>query len=78
MRNNDLLGNRGTSSAFAPTAAVPVRGNKFAMPTEDRIRSHDGSQIPEHLAPEHFAFDGQAPTQVMVKEDPLLPDRPRG
>jgi len=53
---------------------LSVPGNEFAMPAEDRIRSHDGGQLLEHLAPEDLAFDGQAPALVVVKEDSLLPE----
>jgi hypothetical protein len=44
------------------------------MPAEDRIRSRDGSQLVEHLAPEDLTLVGQAPALVTVKEDPLLPE----
>ena len=71
---NDFSCNPGTSSAFPPAAVVPVPGDEFAMPTENRIRSNDGGQLLKHLAPKHLAFDGQAPTLVIVKEDPLLPE----
>ena len=44
------------------------------MPPEDRIRSHDGGQLFEHLAPEYLAFDGQPPALAVVKEDSPLPE----
>jgi hypothetical protein len=44
------------------------------MPTEDRIRSNDGGQLLKRFAPEDLAFEGQTPTLVIVKEDPLLPE----
>jgi len=71
---DDLRSNRGTSSCFPAIAVVPVPGNEFTMPAEDRIRSHYGGQLLEHLAPEDLAFDGQAPTLVVVKEESPLPE----
>ena len=71
---NDLWRHRRPSGALPAVAIVPVPGNEFAMPAEDRIRSHDGGQLLEHLAPEDLAFDGQAPALVVVKEDSLLPE----
>jgi hypothetical protein len=53
---------------------VPVPGNKFPMPAEDRIRSHDSRQLLQDPAPENLAFDGQSPAPVIVKKDLLLPD----
>jgi hypothetical protein len=44
------------------------------MPPEDRIRSRDGGQLLEHLAPGDLAFDSQAPALVVVKEDSLPPE----
>ena len=70
---NDFPFDTGTSSAFPPAAVVPVPGNEFAMPTEDRIRSNDGGQLLKRFAPEDLAFEGQTPTLAIVKEDPLLP-----
>ena len=55
-------------------AIVPVPGNEFPLPAEDRIRSDDGGQLLEHLAPEDLAFDGQAPALVVVKEDSFFPE----
>ena len=71
---NNLLRDRRPSSVPSTVAIVPVPGNEFAMPAEDRIRSHDGGQLLEHLAPEDLAFDGQAPALVVVKQDSLLPE----
>jgi hypothetical protein len=42
------------------------------MPPENRIRSHDGGQLLEHLPPEDLAFDGQAPPLVVVEQDSVL------
>ena len=64
---NDLLLDRGASSGFPAPAVVPV-------PPEDSVRSYDGDQLLEHLAPEDLPFDGQALALVIVKEDSLLPE----
>ena len=71
---NDLRRNRGTSSGFPAIAVVPVPGNEFAMPAENRIRSHDGGQLLKHLPPEDLAFDGQPPPLVVVEQDSVLPE----
>jgi hypothetical protein len=47
-------------------------GNKFAMPTQNRIRSHDAGQFVEHLPAEDLAFDSQPPALVVVEQDSVL------
>ena len=71
---DNLRRDRGTSSGFPAIAMVPMPGDQLAMPPKNRIRSHDGGQLLEHLAPEDLAFDGQAPALVVVKEDSPLPE----
>ena len=47
-------------------------GNEFAMPPEQRIRSHDAGQLLEHLPPEDFAFDSQPLALVVAEQDSFL------
>ena len=47
---------------------------KAAMPPENRIRSHDGGQLLEHLPPEDLAFDGQAPPLLVAEQNSVLPE----
>ena len=55
-------------------AVIPVPGDEFAVPTENSIRSHDGSELLEHLAPEDLSFDSEPPSLVIVEEYPFLPE----
>ena len=61
-------------------AVVPVSGDELAMPAEDRIRSHDGGKLVEHLAAEDLAFDGEPTSLVIVEQyafpSELLPEDP--
>jgi hypothetical protein len=61
-----------TSSGFPATAVVPVPGHQFAMPAENRVRIRNVRQMLEHLPSENPAFDGQAPTLVVVEQDSAL------
>jgi hypothetical protein len=36
--------------------------------------SRNLGRLIEHLASENFAYDGQAPTLVVIKKDPFLPE----
>ena len=49
-------------------------GNKFPVPAEDCLGSRNGGQLIEYLPSQDLAFDGQAPTLVVIKEDPFLPE----
>ena len=69
---NNVLRQWRPSHVFPLPAVVPVPGNEFAMPAEDRIRSYDGGQLLEHLPPEDLAFDSQPPPLVVVKQDSVL------
>ena len=42
------------------------------MPPENRLRSHDGGQLLEHLPPEDVAFDSQPAGPVVVEQDSPL------
>jgi hypothetical protein len=59
-------------------AAVPVSGDKLAMPAEDGIRSDDGGKFVEQLAAEDLAFDGEPTSLALVEEylflSELLPE----
>ena len=52
----------------------PLCSHQFAVPPQNRIRSHDRGHLLEHLPPEGLAFDGQAPALAVVKEDSPLPE----
>lgn len=72
---DDLRRDRGTSRGFPAIAVVPVPSNQLAMSPEDRIRSHDGGQLFEHLSPENLASDSQSPPLVVGEQDSVLPER---
>jgi hypothetical protein len=66
---NNFLRQRRPPNFIPALAVVPVPGNELAMPTEDRIRSHDVGQFVEHFPAEGLAFDGQTPPLVVVEQD---------
>jgi len=49
-----------------------VHGDQFAMPAENRLRSHDAGQLLKHLPTEDLAFDSQPPALVVVEQDSFL------
>ena len=42
------------------------------MPTKDCIRREQRADFLKPLSSEHFAFDGESATLVIVEQDPLL------
>jgi hypothetical protein len=64
----------GAPSGLSRTVEASVLGDEFAMPAQDRVRSNDPGQLPEHLPPEDLAFDSQAPPLVVAEQDSLLPE----
>ena len=59
---------------FPLLAVIPVPGDELAVPTENRIRSHNRGELLEHLAAEDLSFDGEPPSLVIVEEYPFLPE----
>jgi hypothetical protein len=42
------------------------------VPAQNRIWSHDGGHLPEHLSPEYLAFHGQEPPLIIGEQDAFL------
>src|SRR5262249_59915740 len=51
--------------------AVVFPGDEVPMPGEQGIRTHDGSDLPEHLSPQDFSFGGQATALIVGEAQPV-------
>ena len=62
---HDHLANAWSAHWLALLTVVPLVCHEFAVLTKNCIRCHDGRQLPQCLAPESLAFDGQQPALVV-------------
>jgi hypothetical protein len=42
------------------------------VPAQNRIWSHDGGHLLEHLSPEYLAFHGREPPLIIIEQDAFL------
>ena len=51
---------------------IPLAGDEFSMPAQERVRSDDRGQFVEGFAAERLALEGQAAALVIVQENATL------
>jgi hypothetical protein len=79
-QGRDLLHDPG--AAWPRRRERPLPGDQLAVPPQDRVRRHEGGDLPQQPAPESAAFGGEAaallvgqpeaaPVQLPL-EDPVL------
>src|SRR5207245_11694732 len=69
--SRDLLHEPGTPRP--PALRRPLLGNQPPVPTQDRVRRHDGRHLSQNLATESLAFRREAPALVVSQPDPPPP-----
>jgi hypothetical protein len=69
---DDLLRDRRAPHALTQLAAIPLGGNQFSMPAQDRFGPHNGGDFLQCLATRYLSYDGQTPALVITEQDPFL------
>ena len=69
---DDRLVNTRPADGLPLVAVVPLLRHEFTVPTQNRVRGHDGGQFEECLAAENMRFHSQYPTLVVAQQQPLL------
>jgi hypothetical protein len=67
--NDNLLdlGRREGTAGTALSAAIVFLGNESLMPSQQRLRRHDGGYVPQKLPSQSFG-SGRQPTPLVIAE----------
>ena len=69
---NDFLPNAWSAEGLSLVRMIPLPGDEFSMPSQERVRCDDRGQLVEGFAAERLALESQASALVIVQEDSAL------
>jgi hypothetical protein len=70
---HSLLRNRWPTCLLVSIAGIPVPGDEFPMPAENRFRSGDGSKLLRHLPAQDLTLNSQPAPLCLTQQDSLIP-----
>ena len=69
---DDLLPDLRATDCFPMLAAVPLLGDQFSMPPQNRIWREQRAIFLQQLATQDLALDGRSPALIVIEQDPFL------